>query len=134
MKINFYPESDKPEFIIAATEYTSIWQSDGQKIVKSIEDATKLKFKTGAIYAVTFEGISYSVPMRLRSSYSHSHIVATVIHELLHRLLVDHDFWLFDSSNHSEEVHKIIDLVLYDVWVDVLGKKIADESREKEIS
>lgn len=59
---------------------------------------------------------------------------ATLIHELCHRLLVDNDFYFFDTINRSEDIHKAIDLILYDIWIDILGKSGADESKEKEMS
>ena len=132
--INFYPESDKPEFTKAALEYSEIWKTDGQKIHQAIESVSGLKFTTKVINAVTFEGFSYSIPLRLRSSYTYSHKEATLIHELCHRLMIDNYFYIFDTTNLSEDIHKIIDLILFDLWVNILGEKSANESKDKEIS
>jgi len=133
ININFYPESDKEEYVSAAKEYSEIWKKDGIKIFNAIENFSGLKFKTKLINAVTFEGPSYSLPLRLRSSYPESHKKATLIHELCHRILVDNYFYIFDNKNLSEDIHKIIYLFLYDIWVDLLGKKIANESKDVEI-
>lgn len=89
LQINFYPESDKKEFIKAAKEYQKIWDKEGKKIIKTIEKISGFKFKTKFINAVTFEGVSYSLPLRLTSSYPLKFKRATLIHELCHRLLVD---------------------------------------------
>ena len=134
ISIKFYPESDKEEFSKAAQEYTAIWKKDGKKIFETIEKFSGLRFKTKLINAVTFEGISYSLPLRLRSSYHYSHKEATLIHELCHRLLTDNYFYFFDTTNLPEDIHKAIDLILYDIWIHVIGEKSAIESRDKEIS
>ncbi len=84
------------------------------------------------INALTFEGISYSVPMRLRSSYNSSRKEAALIHELIHRLLMDNNFW-FKQKNFTEELHRAVDLILYDIWVDLLGKDGAEDNKEVEI-
>lgn len=133
MQINVYPESDKPELVKAASEYTEIWKKDGKIIIQAIEETSNLKFKTKIINAVTFDGTSFSLPLRLRYSYDIVHKEATLIHELCYRLMTDNYFYIFDHTNLSEDIHKIIDLILYDIWVKILGEKIAKESIEKEI-
>ncbi len=132
LQINFYPESDKKEFVKAAAEYQKIWEKEGQKIVKAIEKYSGLTFKTKVINALTFEGISYSSPLQLNSSYNPSRKEGTLVHELIHRLLVENNFWL-PEENFLEEVHKIIDLILYDIWVELLGEKGAKDNKEVEI-
>jgi len=133
LQINFYPESDKIFFIKAANEYSEIWKKDRQKIIKLIEKYSQLTFKTKVINAVTFEGISYSTPMRLKSSYSSDQKETTLVHELLHRLLVDNNFWFDKKDTFHEDIHKIIDLILYDIWVELLGKDLANKSKDIEI-
>ena len=131
--INFHPESDKKEFVDAAQEYTQIWQTEGKRFFNEIEKVSGLKFKTQLINAVTFEGHSFSLPLRLKSSYSYIHKKATLIHELCHRLLLDNNFYIFDYKNLAEDIHKIIDLILYDIWENVMGKEVANESKDTEI-
>ena len=46
LQINFYPESNKEEYIKAAEDYKDIWEKDGQKISKLIEKYSGLIFKT----------------------------------------------------------------------------------------
>jgi len=131
--INFYPESDKTEYIEAANEYTEIWNKEGHKIFDEIERISGLKFKTKIINAVTFKGHSHSLPLRLDCSYSYTHKKASLIHELCHRLTLDNGFYIFDYKNLNEDIHKITDLILYDIWITILGEKAAEESREVEI-
>lgn len=33
----------------------------------------------------------------------------------------------------TEELHKVIDLILYDIWTDLLGKEGAEDNKEVEI-
>ena len=131
--INFYPESDNDLFKKAAKEYSDIWKKDGNNIFDEIQKISRLKFRTKEINAVTFEGHSYSIPLRLRSSYPQTQKKAVLIHELCHRLLVDNNFYIFDYKNLSEDIHKILNLILYDIWVNLLGEKKANVSKDIEI-
>jgi len=133
IKINFYPESDREKYVKAAKEYTEIWNKSGKKTFKSIEKISGLKFKTKLINAVTYKGHSNAFPLRLRSEYSRIDKEAVLTHELCHRLLDDNHFYFFDTTNLSQDIHKTIDLILYDIWVLLLGKKCADERVDKEI-
>lgn len=136
LQINFYPESDKEEFIKAAREYQEIWDKEGKKIIETIEKISGLKFKTKFINAVTFGGISYSLPLRLESSYKPKFKRAVLVHELCHRLLVDNGVKIksISKADFTFKVHRIIYLVLYDIWVQLYGEKLAKEAMELEIS
>jgi len=134
LQINFYPESDKKEYIKAAKEYQDIWQKEGPKIIKVIEKYSGLPFKTKIINALTFEGVSRSTPLQLRSSYNSNRKKGALIHELTHRLLIDNNFWFPDEKNFIEELHKVIDLILYDIWADLLGKDGAEDNKEVEMN
>ena len=134
LQINFCPESDKKEYIIAAREYTNIWKRNQKKIITLIEKYSNLTFKTTIINATTYEGISYSSPMRLRSSYSKNQKLAVLVHELLHRLLIDNNFWFNKDLNiRTLEIHKLIYLILFDIWCDLLGNGAALKEKEREI-
>jgi hypothetical protein len=133
LRINFFPESDKQTYIKAAKEYTQIWEKDGQKIIDLIEKYSGLKFITTEINGVTFEGMSYSYPLRMKSSYSSERKEAELVHELIHRLLIDHHFW-FPEETLTEESHKVVDLILFDIWTGLLGEEIAVAQKDVEIS
>jgi hypothetical protein len=134
LKINFYPESDKKEYIKAAKEYKVIWKNDGKTIVRLIEKYSGMNFKTKIINAVTSDNISFSIPMTLESNLNHDQKKGTLAHELLHRLLVDNNFWFKKNKNITEIVHKIIDLILFDIWTDLFGESKAKENINHEIS
>lgn len=134
LQLNFYPESDKKEYIKATNEYSLIWKKEGQKIVSLIEKYSDLTFKTKIINAVIFDGISYSNPMRLTSNYMYDQKEATLVHELLHRLLMDNNFSFSNKETFNKDVHGVIDLVLYDILVNLLGEDIANKNKELEIS
>lgn len=134
LQLNFYPESDKKEYVKAAYEYSLIWKKEGQGIVNLIEKYSGLTFKTKIINAVTFDGISYSTPMRLASNYKYENKEATLVHELLHRLLMNNNFSFSNKETFNKDVHGVIYLVLYDILVELLGVNIANKNKELEIS
>ncbi len=132
LQINFYPESDKREDIKAAEEYQDIWDKEGVKIVTAIEKYSNLTFKIKIIKALVFEGASSSNPLKLRNSYSFDIKRSTLIHELIHILLRDNNIKIPGKINFKEDLHKVIYLILYDVWVDLFGKNLAMVSKDKE--
>ena len=135
MIINFYPESDKPELKKATEEYSRIWNADGQKIVKVIEKISGLKFKEKEINALVFNGVSYSIPLQLNSNQTPDNKRGALTHELCHRLIVGNNLkfdFKYEDENWNQEVHKQVDLILYDIWVDLYGKEFADDQVEAE--
>jgi hypothetical protein len=125
LNINFYPDSDKKEFIQAAQKYQQIWDAEKSKILQKYEELSGLKFKENQINAIVFEGVSGSHPLRVRSSLSAEAKLATLIHELGHRLIFQETRKL--KLNNLEE-HKILNLLLFDVWRDLYGKLFADRN------
>jgi hypothetical protein len=120
-RLTFVPEADS--FRVAATEYTTIWATEGARIVHAMEAVSGLSFEDSAVVAIVYEGISQSGyrerPMRLRASYPSETKRATLIHELGHRLQAP----LFQSR---EEEHPELFLWLYDVWAELYGREFAD--------
>jgi len=125
MKITFHPDSNTQEFIQATKEYQNIWNEDGQEIVKKIEMFSGLKFKENDINSIVFEGISQSHPLSLRASYSKDVKKATLVHELIHRIFVGNNIKVTGSEKISLAVHKLLDLILFDIWVDLYGEEFA---------
>ena len=130
VKINFTPESEK--FAAATKEYQAIWQSEGDKIVKAIEKISDLKFSESEFEAIVFEGISRSgypggSPMKMRASYSPDIKKETLIHEIGHRHISQ-----LETRPDGIDEHSVLFLILYEIWVDLYGKKFADEQVEIE--
>ena len=137
MRINFYPEQDNPEFEKAAEEYKKLWKEDGNRIVTAIEKISGLKFKEKIINAVTCDDVSYSVPLKLESNLSFENKKGSLVHELIHRLIVGNNLkfdFSYEDPNWNAEVHKQVDLILYDIWVELYGEKSAKRQIEYEIS
>ncbi len=132
MKINFYPESNNRDYIKAALEYKKIWKKDGIKIIKLIGKYSGQKFKTKEINALTCNQVSYSSPLLLESGLTKNIKEGVIVHELLHRLLVENNYRL-PNKNFTENVHRIIDLILFDIWVELFGEKLAKENMKHEI-
>jgi hypothetical protein len=134
--MHFEPESPTDAFIKAAAEYDALWKAEGARMVEAMERITGLPFVERDIKAVIFEGASYSgfgdKPMHLRASYTTEVKKATLVHELLHRML-----GRVRTTDEIDE-HRKLFLVLYEIWVSLEGKEFADrnvvvESRRKGI-
>ena len=128
LRINFSPESEK--FTQATTEYQTIWKGEGERIVEAMEKVSRVKFTENDIPAIVFEGPSRSGwgsdPMMLRASYPPDVKKATLIHELGHRLLGN-----IPKTKEVDE-HRVLFLVLYDIWESLYGKVFADRMVEVE--
>jgi hypothetical protein len=129
VRIRFSPESES--FAEAAREYQSLWEAEGSRIIAAMEHVSGLTFPEREIQAVVYEGISRSgsagSPMRMRASYPAATKQATLIHELGHRHLAQ----LWRRPPGLDE-HRVLFLVLYDVWERLYGKGFADAQVEVE--
>lgn len=132
VRIDFVPQSDSST--AAAQEYTRLWASEGDRIVRAMEEVSGLAFvypafADTAITAIVFEGVSNSgyreSPMKLRASYPLDTKREAIIHELGHRLQAG----LF---RRDEEEHGPLFLWIYDVWVKLYGQQFADAQVEVE--
>ena len=112
-------------FAQAAEEYRSIWVAEGSTIVDAMERGTGLRFQETHVDAVVFEGVSQSGigggPMYLRASYPADVKKATLVHEQGHRLIAQLTIRPADLDE-----HRVLDLFLYDVWVSLWGRELAD--------
>ena len=107
-------------------EYKEIWQKDGGRIVKIMEQISGLRFLDSNIKVFVYYGIPYSgkdihTPMLLRAYNSLDREKAVLIHELCHRLLFSLDLSKTDCLKHQP-----LFLILYDIWAELYGKKFAD--------
>jgi hypothetical protein len=126
VRIQFIADSSR--FRAAASEYDSLWIAHGDRIVQAMESVSGLSFVYPAfadtsITATVVEAPSNSgyrtTGMRLRASYPTDTKVATLIHELGHRL----QGGLF---RREEEEHNYLFLWLYDVWTMLYDADWAD--------
>src|SRR5262245_25908524 len=126
--IHFEPQTPTEAFVKAAAEYDALWKAEGVRMVEAMERVTGLRFEERAIKAIIYEGTSFSGPgdrpMQLRASYPAEVKKATLIHELLHRMLVR-----VKVTGEIDE-HRKLFLVLYDIWVGLYGKEFADRNVE----
>ena len=126
--ISFSPESE--QYSPATKEYQAIWGSEGQRIIEAMERVSAVKFPANDIRAIVYEGVSWSgfgdKPMKLRASYPSDVKKATLIHELGHRLITR-----IPKTKEVDE-HRVLFLVLYDIWESLYGKDFADRMVEVE--
>ena len=111
-------------FTAAAEAYHRLWSDEGAAIVDTWQRVTGLTFTQGQITAIVYEGISSSggpgIPMRLRASYNTDTKRSALVHELGHRLLAQ----LTNRPADLDE-HRVLFLVLYEVWVSLWGNEFA---------
>lgn len=128
LSIRFRPEADLPELVAAADEYQHIWDAEGERIVASLERLSGLRFAESAVEATVFEGVSRSHPLRLRASYPSDVKLATLIHELGHRLLATETMpsaLAAEVEHRRLASHKRLNLILFDAWTDLYGDAFA---------
>lgn len=126
ISLTFAPERNT--FIEAADSYSAIWAREGNSIVEAIEKNVWLTFKSQSMKAIVYEGPSQSHPsFKLRASYDDETKEATLIHELLHIISADYMLKLPVAGDAlTLGLHRQIDLVLYDLWIELFGKAFAD--------
>jgi hypothetical protein len=136
MIINFYPEYDNPKFEKAAKEYAKLWKEEGERITKTIEEVSGLKFKERIINAIVYDRISMSHPLQLQTGLSLKEKRGTIAHEICHRLLWSNKIkWEDIKGKHGFRLltHRPLDLILYDILVELYGEKVAKEEVKFEI-
>lgn len=126
ISLRFIPIFEDKEFTDAVSEYQHIWDVEGVGIIDAFNKITGISFVENRIAIVIYEGISFlgrnpNDMMKLRASYTVDVKKATLVHELSHRLL-------FNLKNRPEgDEHQVINLFLYDVWVELYGEDFANE-------
>ena len=122
--MSFTPESEK--YAQATKEYQAIWSGEGKRILGTMESVSGLKFEEQEVRVIVYEGVSFSgfgdSPMKLRASYPSDIKKATVIHELGHRLIAS-----IRKTKEMDE-HRVLFLILYDIWEKLYGKDFADNA------
>ncbi len=130
--IEFEPESATEAFIKASAEYDAIWKAEGTRTIEAMERVTGITFEERRIKAIVYEGVSFSGggerPMRLRASYPPDVKKATLVHELLHRMLSR-----VKPTNEIDE-HRKLFLVLYDIWVGTVRKGFRGSERGRRVT
>lgn len=132
ISIRFIPIFEDTEFIEAAKEYEYIWKQENAHIIEAFKTVTGLSFLEDRIACVVYEGMSMSGRtvddiMKLRASYDVEVKKGTLVHELAHRLA-------FNIKNHPADLdaHQVINLFLYDTWVELYGEEFANRMVEVE--
>ena len=111
-------------FTGAAEAYHRLWSDEGAAIVEAWERVSGLTFTQTQITAIVYEGISSSggpnTPMRLRASYNADTKRSALVHELGHRLIAQLTLRPADLDE-----HRVLFLVLHEVWVNLWGHEFA---------
>jgi hypothetical protein len=125
LTIHFHPECDIPRFIEGAEEYTKIWTEDGERVTEAIERISGFKFRADLYNSIVYgKDRSESYPLTLNCKYPPEQKKSTLIHELTHKVLPRNDVMKASEL----ENHKVLNLILYDIWTDLYGKEFADNA------
>jgi hypothetical protein len=137
--IKFYPDSDFWDLRESTRTYRELWKKKGKKVTKSIEKISGLKFRETFINAVVFlaKFPSQSFPLSLRGDIADKMKLPILVHELCHRIMVGNHIRLLKNKVKNEqeailERHKVVDIILYDIWVEIFGRKYTDEIVQSE--
>jgi hypothetical protein len=118
-------EKDNDKFTVAAEAYRRIWADEGERVIRAMEQVTRLEFPESAVAAQIYEGPSFSgrgsLPMRLRASYPPDIKKGTLVHEMGHRM----NGQLRKRPKDLDE-HRLLFLYLYELWTQLYGKDFAD--------
>ncbi len=120
--LSFAPADSR--FAGEAEEYRRMWEQEGERIVAALEAATGLAFPPTPVEVI----VSDTPPMtaydgrsiRLKATYSEPYRLATLVHEMGHRLA------LTLPRTAELDDHRLLYLFLYDVWTDLYGTAFAD--------
>lgn len=128
--ISFIVDSDrgdiKEKISRGLNEYKDIWSKDGERIVEEIEKVSGLEFKENEVNAIVYESSlpSRSFPLSLKASIPLDIKPGLLVHELCHRLLSGNRVRIKakEYKDLSLEIHKVLNLILYDVMINLYGK------------
>ncbi len=155
MQLIIKPDKTSIGLILEAQQYSRLWKQHARKLHRAFRDITGLKFQQRVITARVFDGRQsdsgfYHHPMRLAGDYrSEEFKVATIVHELSHRLLMSNALGVVslgllpykakpeESNTIIELDHRHLYLFEYDVIVAALGAEwgaICHQYEERESS
>lgn len=132
LSIQFYPQWDDPFLVEAASEYTEIWESLGERITEAIQTQTGLRFVERKLNALVIEGASRSHPLVLRASFPKPVKAHTLVHELGHRIVAGNKITARLDEDPHINAHKLLYLFLFEVYVKLFGTEKALEVVEFE--
>lgn len=127
MKISFKSDVNDPALNESRDDYERYWERDGVRTIAVMEKVSGLRFKAKHLKATIIRGtVSHSEPLQLVSQHPRL-LGRTLTHELGHILLDDNKIEVVvpKDGNLSFGNHKLLDLILFDIWVELEGKEIA---------
>ncbi|MDP3735308.1 MAG: hypothetical protein Q8R39_02680 [bacterium] len=124
MQINFFVDSDLGDYEAGRAEYEAIWNEDGERILATLERVSGFAFHEHTINAIVFDGRGRSHPLSLRHDLPLDRKRSSLVHELGHRLLHGRE----RKMATSDERHRFLFLILFDVLVELYGEQFARET------
>ena len=114
----------EPRFAEGTDEYRRLWETEGPRIVATMEALTGLTFPAQPVEVLVRDGPPMTAfdgrTIRLRARCSPGCKLGTFTHELGHRLALE-----FARTAEIDD-HRLLYLFLYDAWTDLYGQDFAD--------
>lgn len=134
MDIVFSSNGDA-RFNKAIEEYSSIWAWENDNMVRTIEKISGIRFRSTCLLAEVIDGKSQSHPLKLRFDYDFEVKKVALVHEMCHILLKENSLKAKPyKGNLSLGIHMIIDLILFDILIEIWGEEFAKKAVEIESS
>lgn len=105
------------EVIKRVKNYNTIWNKDGDKVVRGIEKALGLTFKRTLIpvYVVSGNPRAFSDPFVIKSGYTDKEFLNIMMHELVHCIMSDNNIKTLDIVSRHIPVYAAMFYVFNDV-------------------
>ncbi|HJQ09147.1 MAG TPA: hypothetical protein VJ836_06730 [Candidatus Saccharimonadales bacterium] len=136
-RIRFLPQGEGFDTKLAAFGYESIWQAEGQRLIKAYYNLTNLRFwykKMTVLVVPSYTSEAGRRYRRMRLSaykFSQEERLRVLSHELAHRLLLGNGIEAYGKTSRFYD-HYYIDLFLFDAWVQLYGAETAKQYVEQE--
>lgn len=134
VELIFISEDNLKRQQVAAEVYRWLWQTYGERIITAYEKVAGFNFPANNLKAIIHNKTSQSHPLKFQAHEGEREKLGDMMHELGHIVIVDGPTRRFDFPGDNSDVraHKVLDLILYDVMVMVMGKEFANWEVERE--
>jgi len=138
-------EKNKENYQKFLNNFSKIWDSKEEQILKEIEFYSKLKWKDkniGVYFVTNLKFSGFSDPLTIMMSEDYNKIAKTLTHEAVHVILLQNpEEWKniyeklnlkFPEENIKTQVHLIVNAVTEKVFSKVFGKEESERIKEIE--
>lgn len=142
-----------PDVHNGAMAYQNLWAEEGSKIESTFRRISGLDFRVQRMFVLVgkrknhktgHSGLIIDKKSELDDQYNFTPLLLTasrdikerrriLIHELTHRLLMANNFSFSTKKHfHIEDSHQFLNLIFYDVMIDLYGQEFAESVKKRE--